>query len=78
MEVVRQIAILKKAKKMKTFQKKRMEELIENLEVSGEKKGLGKKYIRNLYKVIHNESVNRQTEIIDILEKKGSAHARSL
>ena len=47
-----------------------MEELIENLEVCGEKRGLDKKYIRNLYKIIHNESVNRQTEIINILDQR--------
>ncbi|MEE2744889.1 MAG: chorismate mutase [Bdellovibrionota bacterium] len=70
MKVVKQIALLKKVSKVEPFQKKRMEELIENLEICGQKRGLDKKYIRNLYKIIHNESVNRQTEIINILDQR--------
>ncbi|MEC7182249.1 MAG: chorismate mutase, partial [Bdellovibrionota bacterium] len=40
MKVVEQIALLKKASKVEPFQKKRMEELIKNLEEYGQKKGL--------------------------------------
>ena len=47
-----------------------MEELIKNLEECGQKKGPDKKYIKDLYKIIHNESENRQTEIIKILDQR--------
>ena len=47
-----------------------MEELLGKVEVAAQRKGLDKKYVRNLYKIIHNESVNRQTEIINVLEKR--------
>tara|TARA_Y100001954_G_scaffold154189_1_gene164052 strand:- start:9422 stop:10495 length:1074 start_codon:yes stop_codon:yes gene_type:complete len=70
MKVVKQIARLKKTSKIKVFQKKRMEELLGKVEVAAQRKGLDKKYVRNLYKIIHNESVNRQTEIINVLEKR--------
>ena len=70
MKVVQRIASLKKVAKIEPFQQKRMEELIDNLEVCGEKKGLDKKYIRNLYNIIHNESVNRQTEIMEALDQR--------
>ncbi|MBG09319.1 MAG: 3-deoxy-7-phosphoheptulonate synthase [Halobacteriovoraceae bacterium] len=66
MSVVKKIAHIKKASKLDVFQRQRMEELIKKLEVCAQKKGLDKKYIRNLYKIIHNESVNRQTEIINV------------
>ena len=68
MKVVKQIARLKKTSKIKVFQKNRMEELLGKVEVAAQRKGLDKKYVRNLYKIIHNESVNRQTEIINVLE----------
>jgi chorismate mutase len=65
MNIVKKIALDKKKHKKNPLQKQRIENLIQSRIMSGAQLGLKEEYIRNIYQVIHNESVARQSEIIN-------------
>ncbi len=65
MNIVKKIALDKKKHKKNPLQKQRIEKIIQSRIMSGAQLGLKEEYIRNIYQVIHNESVARQSEIIN-------------
>ena len=64
MNVVHQIGLTKKKNNILPFQKSRMHGLIKNRITKGTQLGLKEKYIRDIYQIIHRESVEQQTEIL--------------
>ena len=64
MNIVHQIGLTKKKNNILPFQKSRMYGLIKNRITKGIQLGLKEDYIREIYQIIHKESVEQQTEII--------------
>jgi len=62
MKVSEKIGKFKKEKKLSVFQQNRWNELLESRLSEGKDIGLSEEFIAGLFKFIHQESVNRQTE----------------
>lgn len=66
MNIVKQIAMDKKKNNVLPLQKSRMQGLIKNRITKGAQLGLRETYVKELYQIIHKESVTRQTEIMTL------------
>ena len=64
MEVVEKIGLYKKENNITILQRPRWEEIITTSIERGEQKGLSPELIDTIFKAIHQESINRQAEIM--------------
>lgn len=64
MKVADAVGALKKEKNVAILQKNRWNEILQKIMRLGEEKGLSEEFTRNLFKVIHQESINRQEKVI--------------
>ncbi len=65
MEVSKAIGWFKKEHNMTIFQPKRWEEILENGLRNGQERDLSHRLILNLFKAIHEESISKQTDILN-------------
>ena len=63
-EVVASIA-LKKDKNVAVLQSKRWNEILGNMILEGESKGLSEEFVLKMFKAIHQESINHQEKVIN-------------
>ncbi|MDD7914960.1 bifunctional 3-deoxy-7-phosphoheptulonate synthase/chorismate mutase type II [Polaribacter ponticola] len=64
MKVSDQIGALKKDKNVAVLQSKRWNEILGNMILEGESKGLSEEFVLRMFKAIHQESINHQEKII--------------
>jgi chorismate mutase len=64
MKVADQIGALKKDKNVAVLQSKRWNEILGNMILEGESKGLSEEFVLKMFKAIHQESINHQEKII--------------
>ncbi|MCH3881771.1 MULTISPECIES: bifunctional 3-deoxy-7-phosphoheptulonate synthase/chorismate mutase type II [Tenacibaculum] len=64
MKVSDQIGALKKDKNVAVLQSKRWNEILGNMILEGESKGLSEEFVLKMFKAIHQESINHQEKII--------------
>ncbi|WMJ75191.1 bifunctional 3-deoxy-7-phosphoheptulonate synthase/chorismate mutase type II [Cytophagaceae bacterium ABcell3] len=64
MHIVEKIGEYKKGNNVTTFQVKRWDEIMKNRTELAKKMNLNEAYISEIYKIVHEESVRRQTEIM--------------
>jgi chorismate mutase len=64
MKIADQIGALKKEKNVAVLQSKRWNEILGNMILEGESKGLSEEFILKMFKAIHQESINHQEKII--------------
>lgn len=69
MEVVKSIGHFKKQNNMTILQPKRWEEVIDTGVKNGEDRELSHRFINNLFKAIHDESISKQTNIMNAEEQ---------
>lgn len=65
MKVADGIGLLKKQKNVAVLQSKRWNEILGNMVLEGQEKGLSEEFILKLFKAIHQESINHQEKIIN-------------
>lgn len=65
MKVSDQIGALKKEKNVAVLQSKRWNEILGNMILEGEQKGLSEEFVLRMFKAIHQESINHQEKIIN-------------
>lgn len=65
MEVVKAIGRFKKANSITILQPRRWEEIIETSLQKGNLRGLSERFINHLFKAIHEESISKQTDIMN-------------
>lgn len=65
MKVSDGIGQLKKQKNVAVLQSKRWNEILGNMVLEGEQKGLSEEFILKMFKAIHQESINHQEKIIN-------------
>ena len=65
MKVSEQIGGLKKEKNVAVLQSKRWNEILGNMILEGESKGLSEEFVLKMFKSIHQESINHQEKIIN-------------
>ena len=65
MKVADEIGGLKKDKNVAVLQSKRWNEILGNMILEGESKGLSEEFILKMFKAIHQESINHQEKIIN-------------
>jgi chorismate mutase len=65
MKVSDQIGLLKKDKNVAVLQSKRWNEILGNMILEGESKGLSEEFVLRMFKAIHQESINHQEKIIN-------------
>jgi chorismate mutase len=65
MAVAGQIGALKKEFNVAVLQNKRWNEILETMTAQGAEKGLGKDFIVDIFKAIHQESISQQEKIIN-------------
>ena len=65
MKVANQIGALKKEKNVAVLQSKRWNEILGNMILEGESKGLSEEFVLKMFKAIHQESINHQEKIIN-------------
>jgi chorismate mutase len=65
MKVAVSIGELKKKKNVAVLQTKRWNEILGNMILEGEKKGLSEEFVLKMFKAIHQESINNQKEVIN-------------
>lgn len=65
MKVANQIGALKKEKNVAVLQSKRWNEILGNMIIEGESKGLSEEFVLKMFKAIHQESINHQEKIIN-------------
>ncbi|MFK8061072.1 MAG: chorismate mutase [Polaribacter sp.] len=65
MKVSDQIGALKKDKNVAVLQSKRWNEILGNMILEGESKGLSEEFVLRMFKAIHQESINHQEKIIN-------------
>jgi chorismate mutase len=65
MNIVEQIARYKKENNITILQTNRWNEIIQNRTIEAEKRGLSKDFITKVLQAIHQESINKQTEIMN-------------
>ena len=65
MKVADQIGALKKDKNVAVLQSKRWNEILGNMILEGESKGLSEEFALKMFKAIHQESINHQEKIIN-------------
>ncbi len=65
MKVAVSIGELKKKKNVAVLQTKRWNEILGNMILEGEKKGLSEEFVLRMFKAIHQESINNQNKVIN-------------
>jgi chorismate mutase len=65
MKVSDQIGALKKEKNVAVLQSKRWNEILGNMILEGETKGLSEEFVLKMFKAIHQESINHQEKVIN-------------
>ena len=65
MKIADQIGALKKDKNVAVLQSKRWNEILGNMILEGESKGLSEEFVLKMFKAIHQESINHQEKIIN-------------
>ena len=65
MNVAISIGELKKKKNVAVLQTKRWNEILGNMILEGEKKGLSEEFVLRMFKAIHQESINNQNKVIN-------------
>ena len=65
MDVVEKIGEFKKENKVTILQTTRWSEILKERVELGEKLGLSEDFISNIFKAIHQESINKQTVIMN-------------
>ncbi|WP_299058558.1 bifunctional 3-deoxy-7-phosphoheptulonate synthase/chorismate mutase type II [uncultured Polaribacter sp.] len=65
MKVADQIGGLKKDKNVAVLQSKRWNEILGNMILEGESKGLSEEFILKMFKAVHQESINHQEKVIN-------------
>ena len=65
MKVAMSIGELKKKKNVAVLQTKRWNEILGNMILEGEKKGLSEEFVLKMFKAIHQESINNQEKVIN-------------
>ena len=65
MKVADQIGGLKKEKNVAVLQSKRWDEILGNMILEGETKGLSEEFVLKMFKAIHQESINHQEKVIN-------------
>ncbi|MBL6647562.1 MAG: chorismate mutase [Flavobacteriaceae bacterium] len=65
MKVAVSIGELKKKKNVAVLQAKRWNEILGNMILEGEKKGLSEEFVLRMFKAIHQESINNQEKVIN-------------
>ena len=65
MKVAVSIGELKKKKNVAVLQTKRWNEILGNMILEGEKKGLSEEFVLRMFKAIHQESINNQEKVIN-------------
>jgi chorismate mutase len=65
MKISDQIGALKKEKNVAVLQSKRWNEILGNMILEGESKGLSEEFILRMFKAVHQESINHQEKIIN-------------
>ena len=65
MKVAVSIGELKKKKNVAVLQTKRWNEILGNMILEGEKRGLSEEFVLKMFKAIHQESINNQEEVIN-------------
>ena len=65
MQVAGQIGALKKEFNVAVLQNKRWNEILEKMTAQGTEKGLGKDFVVDIFKAIHQESISQQEKIIN-------------
>lgn len=63
MQTAKKIGELKKQNKMTILQSGRWENIVKDAIKNGTKKGISEKFIKTLYAAIHQESIDKQTEV---------------
>ena len=64
MEIADNIGKLKKQKNVSVLQNKRWNEIIERMKILGKEKNLSEELILKIFKAIHQESIDRQEDIL--------------
>lgn len=64
MKVADQIGALKKEQNVAVLQSKRWNEILGNMILEGQEKGLSEEFVLRMFKAIHQESINHQEKII--------------
>ena len=64
MKVADQIGALKKEQNVAVLQSKRWNEILGNMILEGQEKGLSEEFVLKMFKAIHQESINHQENII--------------
>ena len=64
MEIADNIGKLKKQKNISVLQNKRWNEIIERMKILGKEKNLSEELILRIFKAIHQESIDRQEDIL--------------
>ena len=59
------IGLLKKQKNVAVLQSKRWNEILGNMVLQGEERGLSEEFVLKMFKAIHQESINHQEKIIN-------------
>jgi len=65
MKVADQIGALKKEQNVAVLQSRRWNEILGNMVLEGEQKGLSEEFVLRMFKTIHQESINHQEKIIN-------------
>jgi len=65
MKISEQIGSLKKEKNVAVLQSKRWNEILGNMILEGESKGLSEEFILKMFKAVHQESINHQEKVIN-------------
>ena len=65
MKVADKIGELKKAQNVAVLQSRRWNEILGNMVLEGESKGLSEEFVLRMFKAIHQESINHQEKIIN-------------
>jgi chorismate mutase len=65
MKVADEIGALKKDKNVAVLQSKRWNEILGNMILEGESKGLSEEFVLKMFKAIHQESINHQEKVIN-------------
>ncbi len=65
MKVVEQIGSYKKDNNITILQNKRWDDMLRNRLILGERKGLSEDFINKIFRAIHQESINKQTRIMN-------------
>lgn len=65
MEMSKEIAKIKQEENLAVFQPQRWQEILTNISLKGEKQGLSKDFVKEIYEIIHQESIKIQNLIIN-------------